>query len=108
MREFPTFVLMDLLKQRGAAVAYYDPFIPTITPSRKYAHWTGAKCVTWSMDSLRQFDLAIIATNHDGVDYQALLDVVPCIVDTRNAPQPVVAPSRTSLESVTLRADFAR
>lgn len=76
---------MDLLQQRGAAVAYYDPFIPNITPSRKHAHWTGAKCVTWSMDSLRQFDLAIIATNHDGVDYQALLDAVPCIVDTRNA-----------------------
>ena len=85
MRESPTFVLMDLLKRRGAAVAYYDPFIPTITPSRKHAHWTGTRSVTWSVDSLRQFDLAIIATNHDSVDYQALLDAVPCIVDTRNA-----------------------
>lgn len=85
MRESPTFVLMNMLQQRGATVAYYDPFIPTITPSREHAHWTGTKSVTWSAEVLRQFDLAIIATAHGGVDYQALLDAVPCIVDTRNA-----------------------
>src|SRR6478672_7571709 len=32
MRESPTFILLDLLKQRGAEVAYYDPFVPVITP----------------------------------------------------------------------------
>ena len=27
-RESPSYVLLDLLKKRGANVSYYDPFIP--------------------------------------------------------------------------------
>ena len=38
LRESPTFILLDLLKQRGADVAYYDPHIPTINPTREHAH----------------------------------------------------------------------
>src|SRR5438876_9161710 len=36
MRESPTFRLLDLLKGRGAEVAYYDPFIPIIGPTREH------------------------------------------------------------------------
>src|SRR5256712_6895044 len=32
MRESPTFKLLDLLKARGARVAYYDPYVPVIGP----------------------------------------------------------------------------
>ena len=35
MRESPTFVLLDLLGTRGAEVAYYDPHIPVIGPTRR-------------------------------------------------------------------------
>jgi UDP-N-acetyl-D-glucosamine dehydrogenase len=53
-RESPSYTLMELLKERGAEVAYYD-------------------------------DAAIIATNHQAVNYQELADWSPCIVDTRSA-----------------------
>lgn len=33
MRESPTFVLLDLLKARGAEAAYHDPHIPEIGPT---------------------------------------------------------------------------
>jgi UDP-N-acetyl-D-glucosamine dehydrogenase len=31
------------------------------------------------------YDLVLVATAHDCVDYQQLADWAPCIVDTRNA-----------------------
>lgn len=85
MRESPTFILMDELKRRGARVAYYDPFIPVITPTREHGHWTGMKSIVWTQKQVKDFDAVIIATAHDGVDYRQLTDWADVIVDTRNA-----------------------
>jgi len=85
MRESPTFVLMDELKRRGADVAYYDPFIPVITPTREHGHWTGTQSVTWNRETLSGFDAVIIATAHSGVNYAELADWCPLLIDTRNA-----------------------
>jgi UDP-N-acetyl-D-glucosamine dehydrogenase len=84
-RESPSYVLMNLLKERGAEVAYYDPYVPVIRPTREHPHWTGARSVDWARAILERFDAAIIATNHQSVNYQELADWCPCIVDTRNA-----------------------
>jgi len=85
MRESPSFTLMDHLSQQGAEVAYYDPFIPEIGPTREHAHWTGTRSVEWNADALAGFDAALVATDHPGVDYRLLADTVDTIVDTRNA-----------------------
>ena len=84
-RESPSYVLMNLLKERGAEVAYYDPYVPVIRPTREHAHWTGTRSVAWNRDTLQSFDAVIIATNHESVCYLELADWSPCIVDTRNA-----------------------
>ena len=84
MRESPTYVLMDLLKKRGAEVAYYDPHIPVITPTREHAEWTGTKSVAWTEATIKSFDAVLIATAHEAVNYQELADWCGCIVDTRN------------------------
>jgi UDP-N-acetyl-D-glucosamine dehydrogenase len=84
-RESPSYVLMDLLQQRGAAVAYHDPYVPVIKATREHAHWAGNASVPWNRETLQNFDAVIVATNHDAVDYQQLADWCPCIVDTRNA-----------------------
>jgi UDP-N-acetyl-D-glucosamine dehydrogenase len=84
-RESPSYVLMDLLAQRGADVAYHDPYVPVIKPTREHSHRAGVRSVPWNRESLRAFDAAVIATDHRGVNYQELADWVPCIVDTRNA-----------------------
>ena len=85
MRESPTFVLMDELKRRGAEVAYYDSYIPVITPTREHGHWTGAKSVAWNRETIGRFDAVLIATAHASVNYQELASWAPLIVDTRNA-----------------------
>jgi len=83
-RESPSYVLMDLLKARGADVAYYDPHIPVIRPSREYSHWAGTKSVKWNRPTISTFDVVLISTAHDAVNYKQLADWARLIVDTRN------------------------
>jgi UDP-N-acetyl-D-glucosamine dehydrogenase len=84
-RESPSYVLMDLLKHRGAEAAYYDPFVPVIRPTREHPHWAGTKSVAWNRATVQGFDAVLVATNHQAVSYQELADWSPCIIDTRNA-----------------------
>src|SRR5664280_1367132 len=84
-RESPSYTLMNLLKERGAEPAYYDPYVPVIRPTREHAHWAGTRSVNWDRQTLEGFDAVIIATNHQAVSYQELADWSSCIVDTRNA-----------------------
>jgi UDP-N-acetyl-D-glucosamine dehydrogenase len=84
-RESPSYFLMEMLKARGAKVAYYDPYVPVIRPTREHAHWTGTKSVDWNRETVVGFDLVLISTNHASVNYRELAEWAPCIVDTRNA-----------------------
>jgi UDP-N-acetyl-D-glucosamine dehydrogenase len=84
-RESPSYVLMDLLKNRGASVAYYDPYVPTIRKTREHSHWAGTRSVKWNRKTIGNFDTVVIATNHQSVNYKELAKWSRCIVDTRNA-----------------------
>ncbi len=84
-RESPSYILLDLLKGRGAEVAYYDPHVPVIRPTREHPHWAGTRSVNWDSETLDKFDAVIIGTNHEVIDYQELAQWCSCIVDTRNA-----------------------
>ena len=61
-RESPSYVLMDLLSERGAELEYYDPYVPVIKPTREHAHWAGKKSVAWDRATIESFDLVLIAT----------------------------------------------
>ena len=84
-RESPSYRLLEKLKERGADVAYHDPYVPVIRMTREHPQWAGTESVAWSRDVIAGFDLVVIATAHASVDYQELADAAQCIVDTRNA-----------------------
>jgi UDP-N-acetyl-D-glucosamine dehydrogenase len=84
-RESPSYHLMEMLKARGATVAYYDPYVPIIRPTREHAHWAGTKSVEWNRATVAGYDLVLISTAHANVNYKELAEWAPCIVDTRNA-----------------------
>jgi UDP-N-acetyl-D-glucosamine dehydrogenase len=84
-RESPSYVLMNLLLERGADVAYHDPFVPVIRPTREHPHWAGLRSVPWDRATVASFDLVLIATNHANVNYAELANWAQCIVDTRDA-----------------------
>ncbi len=84
-RESPSYKLMDLLASMGADVSYYDPYVPVIKESREHAHWAGTKSVEWNRATIQQFDVVVISTDHDEIDYQKLSEWNNLIVDTRNS-----------------------
>src|SRR4029077_19304986 len=71
-RESPSYVLMNLLSERGAGVEYYDPYVPVIKPTREHSRWAGKESITWNRVAVEAFDLVLIATNHANIDYQEL------------------------------------
>ncbi|MFO1487474.1 MAG: nucleotide sugar dehydrogenase [Verrucomicrobiota bacterium] len=84
-RESPSYILMEMLKHRGAKVDYYDPYVPIIRPTREHAQWTGTKSVTWDKQTIQSYDAVLISTKHSSVNYRELAEWSPLIVDTRNA-----------------------
>jgi UDP-N-acetyl-D-glucosamine dehydrogenase len=90
-RESPTYHLMDLLDRRGAEVAYYDPYVPVIKPSREHSRWAGMRSVPWRREVIRNFNVILISTAHDAVNYKQLANWASNIVDTRNVVKAVPA-----------------
>ncbi|HAJ27842.1 MAG TPA: nucleotide sugar dehydrogenase [Syntrophus sp. (in: bacteria)] len=93
-RESPSYKLMDLLMEKGAAVSYSDPHIPALRAGRKYDF--GLTSTPLTQQTLAAADCVLIATDHDAFDYPFILAHAPLIVDTRNVypgPSPRVFPA---------------
>lgn len=87
IRESPALKLIELLTTRVADLAYHDPFVVRIPKTRKHPLLAGKDHIRLNQDSLAAYDAVIIATDHDGVDYELLGNYARLIVDTRNAMQ---------------------
>jgi UDP-N-acetyl-D-glucosamine dehydrogenase len=89
IRESPSLRILSLLRERGARVDYHDPYVPEIRTARQHPELSGMKSVDWSPKSIATYDAALICTDHDNVDYEALVRNCQLVVDTRNATQSV-------------------
>ena len=85
MRESPSVRLMELLIEQGADVSYLDPHVPELPPMRAYPQFKGRKAIQPGDVAGGGFDVLLIATDHDAIDYRTLVDLGLPIVDTRNA-----------------------
>ncbi|MBW0003783.1 MAG: nucleotide sugar dehydrogenase [Hyphomicrobiales bacterium] len=83
-RESPALKLIELLEERGASVAFHDPFVATIPRTRKHAALAGRRSIPLDAQSVLSFAVVLIATDHDGVDYALIARHAKLIVDTRN------------------------
>jgi UDP-N-acetyl-D-glucosamine dehydrogenase len=95
VRESPAVDVALLLKEKGAEITYYDPFVPTVRVNGhtltsvpaptgkkfKYKHEIDDPY----LEALYSADCVVILTDHSSVDYPALLEWSELIVDTRNA-----------------------
>jgi UDP-N-acetyl-D-glucosamine dehydrogenase len=84
-RESPALKLIDLIETRGARVDFYDPHVSVIPQTREHLRLAGRPSIPWTNARLRSYDAALIATDHDAVDYRELCRLVPLVIDTRNA-----------------------
>jgi UDP-N-acetyl-D-glucosamine dehydrogenase len=80
-RESPAYTVMDLIKEHGAQVDYYDPFVPTVPAHGPTDRWANHRSIVWSPETLSRYQAAVVCTAHHGVDYAQLADCVPLIVD---------------------------
>jgi len=81
MRESPSVALMELLKAKGAQLAYSDPHVPVFPRMRE--HYFELKTLPLTAESLAGFDCAVLATNHDAFDYALIKRHARLVVDTR-------------------------
>lgn len=84
IRESPSLKLIELIEERGGTAAYHDPHVDEIPSTREYQSLKGRISVPLFEDLVKGFDALLIATDHDAVDYAALAEWAPLIVDTRN------------------------
>jgi UDP-N-acetyl-D-glucosamine dehydrogenase len=88
-RESPAFRLMALMRAQGARVDYYDPHVPVIPLTRAHPEFRGERSITFTVEAVEDYDAALICTDHDAVDYAALVRHSKLVVDTRNATRAV-------------------
>jgi UDP-N-acetyl-D-glucosamine dehydrogenase len=85
MRESPSLRLIELIEARGATVDYHDPFLPVIGVTREYPRLAGRRSAPLSPATIAAYDAVVIATDHDSIDYRALVQAARLLIDTRNA-----------------------
>jgi len=79
MRESPALDIIGLLQEKGAAVEYYDPYVPALA---------GDGIELRSVSDLNKAaglaDCVVIVTDHRALDYAALAKAARLIFDARN------------------------
>ena len=76
-RESPALRIIELLRAEGAQVAYHDPHVPTLARQ-------GLASVELSERVLREHDVSVVVTAHDGIDWGMVAREAPLVVDLRN------------------------
>lgn len=87
LRESPSIVIIELLKNLGVDVSYNDPFFPEVGCGRKY----DLQMKSVPLDNLNEYDCVLIATDHSAYDYEQIVQDAKLVVDTRNATRGIVS-----------------
>lgn len=82
MRETPALRLIEILREKGAHLDYYDPYIPKLPATRKYQY--DMSSIELSADTIKSYDAIIVVTDHTDVDYKLIQDHAQVIIDSRN------------------------
>ncbi len=88
LRESPSLTVIELLREKGASVAYNDPFFPSVGRGRHY----DLNMINTPLDDLGQFDAVVIVTDHSSYDYKAIVNRAQLVIDTRNATKGIDSP----------------
>jgi UDP-N-acetyl-D-glucosamine dehydrogenase len=81
-RESPSFEILELLRERGAEIAYCDPHIRVARRGRKHdLHLASVACTP---ESFADHDAIVISTAHNEFKEPTLYRNAKIVVDTRN------------------------
>lgn len=85
IRESPSLKLMELLLQRGTSIDFHDPHVSVIPTTREHPTLAGRSSVEIANGRVGDYDVVLISTDHDLIDYARIVADAKLIVDTRNA-----------------------
>ena len=79
-RESPALDIIQILKELGSKVEYFDPFVPKLNYGDvKYESLTSLKQNIFS-----EFDATVIVTDHSNINFELIKNNSQLIIDTRN------------------------
>ena len=82
-RESPALVLMNKLSQRKINFDYYDPHVKIINNSRSLKKISKKKSIRLIYKNISSYNLVVLITDHDLVDYSKLQKYSKLILDSR-------------------------
>jgi UDP-N-acetyl-D-glucosamine dehydrogenase len=90
VRESPALDIIELLRAKGAKVAYNDPHVPRLPME------LGADMQSVELDEerLAWADCVVVTTSHAGYDWERIGRQAQLVVDTRNAFKGYLGPAR--------------
>ena len=81
MRESPSVLLMEKLRELGAEVSYSDPHISVFPKMRE--HQFNLTSIQLNPKTIAEYDCLLLATDHDKFDYSMIKDNAQLIIDSR-------------------------
>jgi len=90
-RNSPSERIIELLLNRGAKVAYHDPYVPCFQVGGDVFHRNVESLLSQPLTeaSLKAADCVVIATGHRSIDYGYVVRHAKVVVDCCNATAPV-------------------
>ena len=79
-RESPALDIIQILKELGSEIEYYDPYVPIIN----YGELKYEGLINLDEDIFSKFDATVIVTDHSNVNYDFIDRFSKVIIDTRN------------------------
>jgi UDP-N-acetyl-D-glucosamine dehydrogenase len=86
VRESPALAILKKLREKGAIIAYSDPYVDSLTIDEGYT----IESVELDRTVLSYCDAVVIVTDHSDFNYRFIVDHAPLIIDTRNATRQII------------------
>lgn len=83
-RESPSLFIMNRLLSKKFDVDFHDKFIPKIGLNRHFFNLKNKKSVKISKLIIKKYDLILILTDHDYINYKMIRREAKILIDTRN------------------------
>lgn len=92
-RESPALKVIEKFKKEGSLVTFFDPYVPEY----RFKGKTHQGLTELSMDSVSDYDLVVVTTAHQVMDYEAINEKAAAVLDTRNAMAHIADRSKIDL-----------
>ena len=79
-RESPALDIIQLLKEAGANVSFYDPYVTKVD----FGGLMMKSIKNLTKPKIKKFDISVIVTDHSNINYKLIESNSNLVVDTRN------------------------